>query len=239
MIARRPLLRIAAPLIARGMLAAAGSDDPDDESVEGPTTSADESADEPVEPVDFSGRGPYAVGTVDLQVGSEHTIAVFYPVDPADVAADAEPYSYDGEDVLDPAIAALLPAALSGEVAPEDTWVGQPASPDGPFPTVLHSHGFSGNLRFANQHNAAVASWGYVVAAVDHPERGLEAILEQFLSPDQADASNDEYLDSDQLIAALDLLDAAAADAGSPRSEERRVGNECVSTGRSRWSASA
>src|SRR3546814_15017517 len=58
--------------------------------------------------------------------------------------------------------------------------------------------------------------WGYVVAAVDHPERGLEAILEQFLSPDQADASNDEYLDSDQLIAALDLLDAAAADAGSP-----------------------
>src|SRR3546814_17952538 len=78
-----------------------------------PTTSADESADDPVEPVDFSGRGPYAVGTVDLQVGSEHTIAVFYPVDPADVAADAEPYSYDGEDVLDPAIAALLPAALS------------------------------------------------------------------------------------------------------------------------------
>src|SRR3546814_8607211 len=93
MIARRPLLRIAAPLIALGMLAAACSDDPDDESVEGPTTSADESADEPVEPVDFSGRGPYAVGTVDLQVGSEHTIAVFYPVDPADVAADAEPYS--------------------------------------------------------------------------------------------------------------------------------------------------
>src|SRR3546814_1309414 len=80
MIARRPLLRIAAPLIALGMLAAACSDDPDEESVEGPTTSADESAGEPVEPVDFSGRGPYAVGTVDLQVGSEHTIAVFYPV---------------------------------------------------------------------------------------------------------------------------------------------------------------
>src|SRR3546814_7886476 len=32
----------------------------------------------------------------------------------------------------------------------------------------------------------------------------------------QADARNDEYLDIDQLIAALDLLDAAAADAGSP-----------------------
>src|SRR3546814_12824450 len=102
MIARRPLLRIAAPLIALGMLAAACSDDPDDESVEGPTTSADESADEPVEPVDFSGRGPYAVGTVDLQVGSEHTIAVFYPVDPAAVAADPAPSSYAGKALPSP-----------------------------------------------------------------------------------------------------------------------------------------
>ena len=169
------------------------------------------------EPADYSGRGPYAVGQVDLQLDPEHTVAVFYPVDPGAVPPDAEPYSYRGEDILDPAISAILPSSLSGEVAPADTWVGAPASDDGPFPTVLHSHGFSGNVRFANQHNAAVASWGYVVAAVDHPERGLRSILDSFLAPDADDGEDaDAYLDSDQLIAALDLLAESGAAADSP-----------------------
>ncbi len=169
------------------------------------------------EPADFSGRGPYAVGHVDLQLDPDHLVAVFYPVDPDAVTPDAEPYSYRGEDILDPAISAILPGSLSGEVAPQDTWVGLPASGDGPFPTVLHSHGFSGNLRFANQHNAAVASWGYVVAAVDHPERGLRSILDSFLAPDAEGAERpDEFLDSDQLIAALDLLDETNEAVDSP-----------------------
>ncbi len=102
-------------------------------------------------------------------------------------------------------------------MAPADTWVGLPASGDGPFPTVLHSHGFSGNLRFGNQHNAAVASWGYVVAAVDHPERGLASILDAFLAGDADERERpDEYLDSDQLIAGLDLLAETNEQADSP-----------------------
>jgi predicted dienelactone hydrolase len=159
------------------------------------------------EPENFSGRGPYSVGEVDLQIDADHVVVVFYPVESDAVPADAAAYSYSGEDVLDPTISAILPGSLSGEVAPPDTWVGLPASDDGPFPTVLHSHGFSGNPRFGNQHNATVASWGYVVAAVDHPERGLKAILDSFVAGDTENAERpDEYLDSDQLIEALDLL---------------------------------
>ena len=187
------------------------------------------------EPADFSGRGPYAVGEIDLQLDPDHLVAVFYPVDPDAVTADAEAYSYSGEDILDPAISAILPDALSGEVAPEDTWVGLPASADGPFPTVLHSHGFSGNLRFGNQHNAAVASWGFVVAAVDHPERGLAAILDSFIAGEADDAERpDEYLDSDQLIAGLDLLATTNDDAGSPLAgaiDTERVATEGHSAG--------
>jgi predicted dienelactone hydrolase len=169
------------------------------------------------EPEDFSGRGPYAVGQVDLQLDADHVVAVFYPVDADAVPADAEAYAYSGEDVLAPEISALLPGSLSGTVAPADTWVGLPASGDGPFPTVLHSHGFSGNARFGNQHNAAVASWGYVVAAVDHPERGLAAILDAFLAGGAgSDEPVDEYLDSDQLIAGLELLETTNGDADSP-----------------------
>ncbi len=82
---------------------------------------------------------------------------------------------------------------------------------------MLHSHGFSGNLRFGNRHNAAVASWGYVVAAVDHPERGVASILDAFLAAeDEEPEQPDEYLDSDQLIAGLDLLAETNEQADSP-----------------------
>jgi dienelactone hydrolase len=203
----RHLTIVLAVTLALG--AAACSDDGD--GAEGDqaatTTEATFAPASDAEPADFSGRGPYAVGQVDLHLDADHVVAVFYPVDPGTITPDAEAYSYSGEDILDPAISAILPGALSGAVAPPDTWVGLPASGDGPFPTLLHSHGFSGNVRFGNQHNAAVASWGYVVAAVDHPERGLAAILDSFLAGGADDSERpDEYLDSDQLIAALDLL---------------------------------
>jgi dienelactone hydrolase len=158
-----------------------------------------------VEPVEFSGRGPYAVGEVDLALDEDHQVAVFYPVDPDAVPADAEPYSYSGDTIFGPEISNLLPGALADEITIPDTYVDAPASGDGPFPVVLHSHGFSGNLRFGNRHNATVASWGYVVAAVDHPERGVVSILESFIAGGEGERP-DEYLDSDQLVAALDLL---------------------------------
>jgi dienelactone hydrolase len=185
-------------------------------------------------PADFSGRGPYAVGQVDLHLDEDHVVAVFYPVERDAVTADAEPYSYSGEDVLDPAFAAILPGSLSGRVAPADTWVGLPASDEGPFPLVLHSHGFSGNARFGNQHNAAVASWGYVVAAVDHPERGLRAILDAIATGDDDGERPDERLDSDQLVAGLDLVVATSEMADSPLSgavDVERVAAEGHSAG--------
>lgn len=217
--------------------AAACSDDGDaaDGNEPGTTTQATFAPASDAEATDFSGRGPYAVGQVDLQLDADHVVAVFYPVDPGAVTPDAEAYSYSGEDVLDPAISAILPGALSGVVAPPDTWVGLPASGDGPFPTVLHSHGFSGNARFGNQHNAAVASWGYVVAAVDHPERGLAAILDSFIAGGGGDRERpDEYLDSDQLLAALDLLADTNEQADSPVAgaiDTERVATEGHSAG--------
>lgn len=206
-------------------LALTGAACGDDGGGEGPAEVEDRVEGEAAEPVEFSGRGPYAVGQVDLQLASGPTVAVFYPVEPEEVPPGAKPYAYSGEDVLDPAVSALLPPSLSGEVAPADTWIGAPPSGDGPFPLVLHSHGFSGNARFANQHNAAVASWGYVVAAVDHPQRGLAAILGAFLGGEAADPAG-ESLDSAQLLEALALLTDGDALADTP--VERLVDGERV-----------
>lgn len=205
-------------LVAVGVGPVAAACSGDDSGTAPTTTRATFAPPSDATPADFSGRGPYAVGEVDLQLDAGHRVAVFYPVDRSEVTPNAVAYSYSGADILDPAISAALPGALSGTVTPADTWRGLAASDEGPFPTVLHSHGFSGNLRFGNQHNVAVASWGFVVAAVDHPERGLAAILNSFLAGDGAAAlpKVDEFLDSDQLLAALDLLTTTNGTADSP-----------------------
>ena len=202
------------PLLALGLLVAAcGEDD---------TGGGAAGTDPQAEPVNYSDRGPYAVGEIELHIDEDHTVAVFYPVDREAVADDAEPYTYAGEDIFGPEIVQLLPGALAGELAPLDTWRNLPASEDGPFPVVLHSHGAAGNLRFAGSHNSHVASWGYVVASVDHPERGVVAALEGALSgrggargPGDDERDSDSNLDTEQLLSGLDLLVEESGDGGS------------------------
>ena len=196
-----------------GILAAACGDD-------GRSGEAGSPSESTAEPADFSGRGPYAVGEVDLELDDGSQVAVFYPVDPDTVDADAEPYSYSGETIFGPEISSLLPGALSATISPVDTWFGQQASTDGPFPVVLHSHGAAGGVRFAGLHNAQTASWGHVVVAVDHPGRGIEAALASFSgSEDEGEDEErdfgDTFLDTDQLLAGLDLVVAEAAVPGS------------------------
>lgn len=199
---------------ALGVLAAACTDDGGGDG--GSTAEAT------AEPTSYAERGPYAVGEIDLEVDPDHQVAVFYPVDPGAVAADAEAYSYSGDSIFGPEISSVLPGALSATITPADTWVGLPASGDGPFPVVLHSHGASGNLRFANFHNAQVASWGYAVVVVDHPERGVAAALSSFGGAGEDDEETDEpdfgdaFLDTDQLLQGLDLVQEEATTAGSP-----------------------
>jgi dienelactone hydrolase len=205
-------------VVASAVLAAACGDDTGSGGRADAGSGGGSDGDVTAEPTSYAGRGPYAVGEIDLELDAEHQVAVLYPVDPDTVGEDAQAYSYSGDTIFGPEISDVLPGALSAAISPEDTWVGLPASEDGPFPIVLHSHGASGNLRFANLHNAQVASWGYTVVVVDHPERGVAAALTSFgggSDDDERDFS-DTFLDTDQLLAGLDLVEAEAASAGSP-----------------------
>ena len=53
-----------------------------------------------------------------------------------------------------------------------------PADPDGgPYPLVLFSHGFAGYRLQSTFLTTHLASWGFVVAAVEHPYRNLTAVF--------------------------------------------------------------
>jgi predicted dienelactone hydrolase len=102
--------------------------------------------------------GPHPVGRITLNLADPArgnrpvTVDVWYPVDPADAHGPRTRYA--------------LP--LLGGVDSERALAGPPASPHGPFPLVVFSHGNFG-IRFQSYFLAeALASHGFVVASPDH-----------------------------------------------------------------------
>ena len=79
-----PVLLIALALVAAAACSDDGGGDAATETTAPPATFAPASD---AEPADFSGRGPYAVGEIDLQLDPDHLVAVFYPVDRSTVTA--------------------------------------------------------------------------------------------------------------------------------------------------------
>lgn len=124
-------------------------------------------------PVDYSQRGPYAVGTTTLDLG-DRIVYVFYPADPQRLSEGTKVTSYSSGDAFPAALRAAIPKELVQDVSIDATR-NAPIATDGPFPVVLHSHGFGGYPEFASLHLIQLASWGFVSAAPDHIERDLAA----------------------------------------------------------------
>ena len=104
--------------------------------------------------------GPFVVGvrttTVDdpQRPGRSLVTDVWYPVDPADVPADAPLASYD----FLPTVRPPARVAVGGDL---------PAAP-GAFPLVVYSHGRGGTRFIASYFTEVLASHGFVVVAADH-----------------------------------------------------------------------
>ncbi|MEZ5141906.1 MAG: hypothetical protein R2726_05220 [Acidimicrobiales bacterium] len=141
-----------------------------EEATTPPTTAASAA------PQDFSGPGPYAAGVTRLATSSGQPVNVFYPADRAAIPASAAAFVYHPEDTLGP-IASVLPPGIASDVTVPDAWVDVPASTSGRFPLVVSSHGRGGTRFSQSSHFAHLASWGFVVAAVEHPSRDLQARL--------------------------------------------------------------
>lgn len=139
----------------------------------------------------YRGPGPYEVGLTSLSL-PDREVAVFYPA--SDGATDGvEDVTYSQLDALPPALAEAAPALLPEGTDPEILTVTidgvgaeVTASPDGPFPLVLFSHGFGSFRLDASALLAGIASWGFVVAAPQHIERDRAALVSNAVVRDPA-----------------------------------------------------
>ena len=130
----------------------------------------------------FSKPGPYEVGVTTLDL-PDRKVEVWYPA--ADGATDGQPEAtYSQLDALPANLAAAAPALLPADVpisvltvTMTDTYRDVPGSDAGPFPLVLFSHGFGSYRLDASALMRGIASWGFVVAAPDHTERGRAAMV--------------------------------------------------------------
>ena len=151
--------------------------------------------------------GPYPVGVVELTDG-EVPITVFYPGLEGSEAGQP-PATYDLRKWLPPGEAAKV-AGLPIFTMPAYEGL-PPADPDGgPYPLVLFSHGLAGYRLQSSFLTSHLASWGFVVAAVEHPYRNLTAVFGD-LSAFAALLGTDDSPDVGQLLGAIDVVQTASA----------------------------
>ena len=125
-------------------------------------------------PTSYAQRGPYAVGERTMKLPSGARVEVWYPARKAAVAGHPVD-TYDVVDWLPDLLAQLVPDGASVS-HPSGGVRGVPVA-RGRFPLVVFSHGFAGFRHQSTFLTSALASWGFVVAAPDHPSRNLTKVL--------------------------------------------------------------
>ena len=145
-------------------------------------------------PTSFAKRGPYAVGQATLALTTNKSpVEVWYPATKSSVKGKKQA-AYDVVDWLPPVFS--VPAGAS-VTYPSGGVRGVAVAP-GRFPLVVFSHGFAGFRDQSTFLTSWLASWGFVVAAPDHPNRDLTAVLGFTSTSSDADIAD--------LRATLDLM---------------------------------
>ncbi len=150
----------------------------------------------------YAERGPYPVGVATYTLDKGPSVEIWYPA----VDGTSGSVSYDVRDFTPPAIREILTADIPASFTFDGAR--DAAAADGTFPVVLFSHGFTGIRLQSSFLTSHLASWGFVVAAPDHPSRDLPNVLSATASGDRADSVDD-------LLQTLDLVIAQADDPAS------------------------
>ncbi len=158
----------------------------------------------------YAGRGPYPVGVTEITSGPT-PISVFYPALAGSQDGKA-PATYDLRDWLPRADAAKVAGLPEFDMAADRDL--PPATDGGPFPLVLFSHGFAGYRLQSTFLTTHLASWGFVVASVEHPYRNLTAVFGD-LSAFAGSIGTDRSPDVEQLLGAIDIVKAESNDPNS------------------------
>lgn len=196
--ARRRLLAAIAAIAVLAGACSSGSDD----------TNAEGGGSEPATEVgtDYSAFGPYEVGRTTLDLDGVD-VTVLYPVTTEGAAQGTAVTSISSAEAFPDAFREVVVEAAPFLVQelPVDLYDGAPVADDGPFPVLLYSHGAGGHPSFYINTMAHSASWGYVVAAPNHPSRNLAASV-------GGPAGDGVSSDTDDLVATVEALNSANAD---------------------------
>lgn len=143
--------------------------------------------------------GPYVAGVTTLDLG-DRKVEVWYPADKGAQKGKSRDV-YNLRDWLPTAIQPKVPV----ETAPftSNAYRDIKVSKKGPFPLVLFSHGYASFRDQSTFLTTHLASWGFIVAAPDHLERGLASVL--------GEAPAVKKTDTEVLRATVDLLRAENA----------------------------
>ena len=131
----------------------------------------------------YEAAGLYAAGMTEIEIDGV-PVAIWYPADRA-ATSGLTRVTYNLRDWLPDETAAQIPDEES-PVYTTNAFRDVPVA-DGPFPVVIFSHGIAG-YRFQNSALMDhLASWGYIVASPESPERNLKTVLETgFITGDNA-----------------------------------------------------
>jgi len=116
----------------------------------------------------YANPGPYTVGVTTISVGSTQ-FEIWYPTT-SEAVKDHEADVYDLREWLESDI------VIDEKDAPvfiTNAYRDVPIASETSFPLVLYSHGLGSYRSQSTFLMTHLASWGLVVAAPDHPERGV------------------------------------------------------------------
>ncbi len=168
----------------------------------GPDKSGDNVPKLSVGPKSFVGNGPFGVGVTTLHLPASqggNAVELWYPVKPDE--AHGTPAVYDVKSEVPQAVADIFPKTVHVTYT-EGGFRGVPVA-DGRFPVVVFSHGFAGFKTQSAHLTSHLASWGFVVAAPDHPNRDLRAQLGMIFGQTP---STKPYLDVHDLQHTISML---------------------------------
>lgn len=169
---------------------------------------------EPLPCAPYQGRGPWLVGVTTLDL-PDRQVEVWYPAAPGTAGGQA-PAEYDIRDWLPEGQRERIPDSAPSRYATR-AFRDLPAA-SGRFPLMLFSHGFAAFRTQSSEITTHLASWGFVVAAPDYPERGLAAVLDMTLVFESPDRDT-----QDAVIDMLIAQDAAPSGLLSGRVDASRV----------------
>lgn len=126
-----------------------------------------------VDAADLAAPGPYPVGVTTRELPTGNLAEIWYPAGPeAEGASD----TYRVSEFLPEIMAALVPDETDDGFTVEAGRDATPATGE-TFPLVLFSHGARAFRYQSTTLAHHLASWGFVVASADHPQRWLPGLL--------------------------------------------------------------